>query len=157
MTGNKCRQWILDLQQHKHKKYLDLNYRTGKINIYGNYGLDFGKFETYNTFNRSDKNLSQTIDFIDNTVSHYIKSGIDIYINKKNTLSFFTTQSLADTDFTVDTKTFENSMIVFDSPNLSVFDIKEQSYNVDYKLDLDDNGQNIEFEVNYYKNKKRTS
>ncbi len=131
---------------------LDLNYRTGKINIYGNYGLDFGKFETYNTFNRSDKNLSQTIDFIDNTVSHYIKSGIDIYINKKNTLSFFTTQSLADTDFTVDTKTFENSMIVFDSPNLSVFDIKEQSYNVDYKLDLDDNGQNIEFEVNYSKN-----
>ncbi len=131
---------------------LDLNYRTGKVNFYGNYSLDLGKFETNAFFDRTDKNLTQTINYLDNSTSNYIKAGLDIYINSKNTLSFYTTQSFSNTDFNVNTKTLENSNLIFNSPNLSVFDAKEQSYNADYKLDIDDKGQNIELEINYSNN-----
>ncbi len=130
---------------------LDVNYRTGKINIYANYGFDIGKFETFAFFDRNDKNLQQNIDYLDNSTNNYIKTGIDFYINKKNTLSFYTSQSFANTDFYIDTKVFENSNLTFNAPNLSQFSTKEQSYNIDYKLDIDNKGQNIEFEINYTK------
>jgi hypothetical protein len=41
---------------------LDLNYRTGSVNFYGNYSIDWGKFETNAFFDRIDKDLTQTID-----------------------------------------------------------------------------------------------
>jgi len=56
---------------------LNYNYRNGKINFYGNYGVDTGKFETFATFNREDKALSQKIDYLDHSISHYIKNGLD--------------------------------------------------------------------------------
>ena len=128
---------------------LDLNYRKGKVNIYTNYGLDLGKFETVALFEREDKNLNQSINYTDNTTSNYLKTGIDFYINNKNTLSFYTSQNFADTDFTIDTRVTENNNSIFNASNLSQFDIKEQTYNLDYKLNIDDKGQNIEFEINY--------
>lgn len=132
---------------------LNLNYRTGKVNFYGNYSLDLGDFETNAFFSRLDKKLTQTIDYKDKSTSNYLKTGIDFYIDKKNTLSFYTTQSLADTDFTVFTKTIENSNTILNTPNLSVFNTKEVTYNADYKLELDKKGQNIELELNYSKSK----
>jgi outer membrane receptor protein involved in Fe transport len=130
---------------------LDLNYRKGKVNIYTNYSFDIGKFETFASFNRSDKDLTQDINYLDNSTSNYIKAGIDFYINKKNTISFYTSQSISDTDFSVDTEVIDNSNLAFNTFNLSQFDTNEQAYNIDYKLDLDDKGQNIELEVHYTK------
>lgn len=130
---------------------LDFNYRTGSINMYANYGLDLGKFETVAFFDRSDKNLTQNINYTDNSTTNYLKTGIDFYINKKNTLSFYTSQSFSDTDFSIHTKVLENNNLIFDAPNLSQFETKEQAYNLDYKLDIDDKGQNIEFEINFTK------
>ena len=132
---------------------LDLNYRTGKVNIYSNYGFDIGKYETFAFFDRNDKNLTQNIDYLDNSTNNYIKTGIDFYINKKNTLSFYTLQSFANTDFHIETQIKENGNLTFNAPNLSQFSTKEQAYNIDYKLDIDDKGQNIEFEINYTKTK----
>ncbi|QOD60555.1 TonB-dependent receptor [Polaribacter haliotis] len=131
---------------------LDLNYRSGKFNFYGSYYLDWGDFETFSNFERLDKNLNQDINFLDNTTSHYIKSGVDYYINKKNTLSFHITKSIADTDFHVDTRTLLNNNLIFDARNISVFDIQETSYNLDYKIDFNDEGENLELEINYSKN-----
>jgi hypothetical protein len=98
---------------------------------------------------RTDKNLSQRIDYLDLSTSHYIKTGVGFYLNAKKTLSFYTTQNFSDTDFFVNTKTRENGSITLNTTNLSIFDIKEQSYNLNYKLDLDDEGQNIEFEISH--------
>jgi outer membrane receptor protein involved in Fe transport len=130
---------------------LNFNYRSGSVNIYANYGLDFGKFETVAFFDRTDIDLYQNIDYLDNSTSNYLKTGIDIYINKKNTLSFYTSQSSTDTDFSINTKVVENNILVFNAPNLSQFNTKEQAYNIDYTLDIDEKGQNIEFEVNFTK------
>lgn len=131
----------------------DFNYRINKINFYGNYGLDFGKFETFSNFNRVDKNLYQDIKFLDDSYIHYGKIGLDYYINKKNTLSIFTSQSLTNTDFYVNTDVFLNNTLIFDANNTSFFKTKEATYNLDYKLDLSDKGENLEFEINYTKNK----
>ncbi|MFK8061171.1 MAG: TonB-dependent receptor [Polaribacter sp.] len=130
---------------------LDLNYRKGKVNIYANYSLDWGKFETFALFDRNDKNLRQNIDYVDNTVSNFLKTGVDFYINKKNTLSFYASQSFANTDFNINTKILENGALTFNAPNTSKYNTKEQTYNIDYKLDIDDKGQNLEFEFNYTK------
>tara|TARA_B110000090_G_scaffold195148_1_gene230942 strand:- start:788 stop:3187 length:2400 start_codon:yes stop_codon:yes gene_type:complete len=128
---------------------LNFNYQTGKVNFYGNYGVDSGKFETFAAFDRTDKNLSQRIDYLDHSTSHYIKSGVDFYMNTKNTLSFYTTQNFIDTDFFVNTKTRENGNTILNTTNLSVYYIKEQLYNLNYKLDLDDKGQHLEFEISH--------
>jgi hypothetical protein len=128
---------------------LNYNYRTGKVNFYGNYGVDAGKFETFATFNREDKNLSQKIDYLDHSTSHYIKNGIDFYMNSKNTLSFYTTHNYIDTDFFVNTITKENGNNTLNTENLSIYDINEQGYNLNYKLDLDDKGHSLEFEINH--------
>jgi outer membrane receptor protein involved in Fe transport len=130
---------------------LDLNYRKGKVNIYANYSFDLGKFETFSFFDRSDKNLRQDINYLDNSTSNYLKAGVDFYINKKNTFSFYTTQSMVDTDFSVDTEVIENNNLAFNMSNFSQFDTNEQAYNIDYKFDIDDKGQNIEFEIHYTK------
>lgn len=129
----------------------DFNYRVNKFNFYGNYGIDFGKFETFSFFNRLDKNLDQDLNFLDNSTNHFAKIGVDFYINDKNTLSFYTNQSLTNTDFYVDNKSYLDGNLIFDSENISVFKTKEKTYNLDYKLSLSDNDEYIEFEVNYTK------
>jgi len=129
----------------------DFNYRVNKFNFYGNYGLDFGKFETNSFLNRLDKDLSQEIDFLDNSTTNFAKIGVDFYINPKNTLSFYTTKSYTNTDFFVDTKTVFDGNLIFDSENLSIFKNRETAYNLDYKLDFKKDGEYIEFEINYTK------
>ncbi|APZ47975.1 hypothetical protein BW723_17460 [Polaribacter reichenbachii] len=129
----------------------DFNYRVGKINIYGNYGLDLGKFETFTFFNRNDKNLNQDLNFLDNSTNHFAKLGVDYYINDKNTFSFFTIQNIANTDFYVDSRTTLNNNLIFDAENIFYFNTKEITYNLDYKLDLSKEGEYLEFELNYSK------
>ncbi|WP_405562141.1 TonB-dependent receptor domain-containing protein [Polaribacter sp. Asnod6-C07] len=129
----------------------DFNYRVNKFNFYGNYGIDFGKFETFSFFNRLDKNLNQDLNFLDNSTNHFAKIGVDFYINDKNTLSFYTNQSLTNTDFYVDNKSYLDDNLIFDSENISIFKTKEITYNLDYKLNLSENDEYIEFEVNYTK------
>lgn len=136
---------------------LNYNYRTGKINFYGNYGVDTGKFETFATFNREDKALSQKIDYLDHSISHYIKNGLDFYMNTKSNLSFYTTQNYIDTDFFVNTITRENGNNTLVTKNLSIYDIEELAFNLNYKLDIDDKGHSIEFEINHSKSKSPQS
>ncbi|TVZ57120.1 outer membrane receptor protein involved in Fe transport [Lutibacter sp. Hel_I_33_5] len=133
---------------------VNLNYRIGKVNIYGNYGVDLGKFETYFKFNRKDKDLVQDVFFIDNTTSHFAKAGIDYYINDKNTLSFFTTHNLSDINFTNNSNTYLNQNLILNNKNLFLIDNKEHAYNIDYILDINDKGEQIELEFNYSKNTK---
>ena len=66
---------IIASSQDNQEKFYKLFGR--KINFYGNYGVDTGKFETFATFNREDKALSQKIDYLDHSISHYIKNGLD--------------------------------------------------------------------------------
>ncbi|QMU63760.1 MAG: TonB-dependent receptor [Flavobacteriaceae bacterium] len=129
----------------------DFNYRTGIVNLFGIYNLDFGKYATISNLRRTDKELNQDFNYLDNTTTHYLKAGADIYINPANTLSFYTTQSFSRTDFTIETLVYENQNLILQSPNKSIYKPKEEVYNVDYTIDLNEKGRNIEFEINYSK------
>lgn len=128
---------------------LNLNYRTGKVNFYTNLSGDYGDLHTITTINREDKKLDQQFDFIDSSIGKYLKVGTDIYLDDKNTLSFYTNQNFTDTDFSTVSKINENIGQTYNANNLQIFNISEASYNADYKVSLDDKGQNLEIEFNY--------
>ncbi len=134
---------------------LGLNYKVGKINIYGNYGFNTGKKINKGAKDSYQTSLNNHADFkfgSDNT-SHLIKAGVDYYINDNNTLSFYTTQNIASNkSFGSTVLTYTNATNAFNNvtqSNNSKTDSHSQTYNLDYKTELDKKGQNIELEINY--------
>ncbi len=135
----------------KFNSSIDLNYRQGKFNFYGNYGNNIGKYVNDGTISRIDENSLQAFDFFNNNKSHLYKVGVDFYLNDKNTISVFTNQNIFDGDGLGTTRvTYNNDL----SRNVTQFfrdDSENQSeqYNFDYKLDFKKEGHNIELEVDY--------
>ncbi|WP_298904778.1 TonB-dependent receptor [uncultured Psychroserpens sp.] len=133
----------------KFNSALNMNYRNGKFNLYGNYSNNISKNFNFGFIDRIDQNTLQNVTVLDNRKSHVFKVGVDFYINDKNTLSVFTNQNLfdggtdAETGILFGNNTFQNQLITNDGDNTS------QQYNFDYKLDFDKEGQNIELEVDY--------
>lgn len=138
----------------KYNGSLDLNYRVGKVNVYGNYGFNTGRNanEGYiNSFESGFENR-QDFDFNNDNTSHLVKAGIDYYLNEKNTLSFYTTQNIfrglgsgsTNVNFEDDVNN-EDLRQIFSNEN----DSHSQTYNLDYRLDFAKEGHNIELEVNY--------
>lgn len=132
---------------------LGLNYKVGKVNIYGNYGFNTGKRDNHgykNSYQQNLENLSK-FDFGSDNTSHLIKAGIDYFINDKNTVSFYTTQNLFYGD------SFGRTELLYIDPvnenilqkNKSETNSHSETYNLDYKLDLAKEGQNLELEINY--------
>ena len=75
---------------------LDLNYRNGKFNLFGNYGNNIGNSANYGTIQRLDDGSEQLFDFLNNNKSHLYKVGLDFYMNDNNTFSVFTNQNKYD-------------------------------------------------------------
>lgn len=134
---------------------LDLNYKAGKVNLFGNYGFNHGKqanngfIHKYEDFNENYANFT----FGNKNTSHLFKVGLDYHLNEKNTISFYTNQSwfigtgLGSTEVTYFNGLIPNSRQDFDNKNNN----QSQTYNLDYKHDFKKEGENIEFEVNYSK------
>jgi hypothetical protein len=135
--------------QPKFNSAINMNYRNGKFNLYSNYSNNISKNANYGFIDRIDQNTIQYIDILDKRNSNVIKVGIDFYLNEKNTISVFTNQNIyeggtgASTDIFYGDDTFQNQLISNDGDNNS------QQYNLDYKLDFDKEGQNIEFEIDH--------
>ena len=133
---------------------INANYRTGKVNFFGNYNIDWGKYATKNQLKRISQNINQVFDFIDDSQEQLAKFGLDIYINEKHTLSFlYDSKIFSKSDFTTTATILENQNLIFNAPNLSQYNISESIYNVDYKIDIDKKGQNLEMELTYTKTK----
>lgn len=132
---------------------LDLNYKAGKVNLFGNYGFNHGKQINNGFINNfeNNNNNDQDFDFNNKNTSHLIKVGLDYYLNEKNTLSFYTNQSIftgigyGQTDVTYLTGPNPDYLQYFDNRNEN----KSQTYNLDYKHDFKKEGHNIEFEINH--------
>ncbi|WP_299528530.1 TonB-dependent receptor [Ulvibacterium sp.] len=135
----------------KFNSSLDLNYRNGKFNLYGNYGNNIGKYVNDGFIFRDEENSEQIFNFFDNNKSHLYKLGVDFYLNDKNTLSFFTNQNLYDgkfrgvTDVIYYDELSRNTTQFFDN----VQENSSEQYNFDYKMEFKKQGHNIELEVDY--------
>ena len=135
----------------KFNSSIDMNYRNGKFNFYGNYGNNIGKYVNDGTIFRTDENSLQEFDFFNNNKSHLYKLGVDFYLNDNNTISFFTNQNIYDgtgtgeTQVTYNTDASRNVTQFFDD----ISDNRSEQYNFDYKLDFKKEGHNIELEVDH--------
>ncbi|WP_055448846.1 outer membrane beta-barrel family protein [Lacinutrix mariniflava] len=135
----------------KFNSSIDMNYRNGKLNFYGNYGNNISKNDNSGLISRLANNSEQAFAFKDNNKNHLFKAGVDFYLNDKNTISFFTNQNITDAKNggTTDALFYDmpslNQYQVFDSKN----DNNSSQYNFDYKLELAKEGSNIELEVDY--------
>ena len=138
---------------------LDLNYRVNKINVYSTFSTNLGRFNNFgyfNSTNQTNANLSNQSDFVINNYNKnfFTKTGLDFYINDKNTLSFFTIQSVNRNrgNFTSDVDYFSivnndvNQYFENKSPS------RNQTYNLQYKKVFDKESHTLEFEANYNQN-----
>lgn len=129
----------------------DMNYRNGKFNLYGNYGLTTGKHHNYGkveTLEPNEEN-TQNFDFQNDNTSHLAKVGFDFYLNDTNTISVYTTQNINNEK--------GNSVVDVDVPLIhqtvdSKNDNYTQTYNLDYKKKFKKEDHTLEFEGNYSNN-----
>ncbi|NOU60694.1 TonB-dependent receptor domain-containing protein [Marinifilum caeruleilacunae] len=138
---------------------LDMNYKTGNVNFFLNYGANGGKRNNYGDVLRSslDENgeailtddLFQKFEFDSENYSHLLKVGADIYLNEKNTLSFYTTQNFREGDFDGTTKIYRGNSLDFHNLMKSKTDNSTGTYNINYKIDFEKEGHNLEFEATY--------
>ena len=134
----------------KFNSSIDMNYRNNKLNFYGSYGNNIAQNQNFIVLDQVQTGISQDIDLLDDRNSHLFKFGVDYYINDKNTFSVFTNQNIFDggalgrTSLMFDDPA-DNQLQVIDNTNENM----SQQYNVNYKLDFDKEGHNIELEADF--------
>ncbi|WP_029034952.1 outer membrane beta-barrel family protein [Salinimicrobium terrae] len=72
---------------------LDMNYRRGKLNFFGNFGANGGKREQIGVLQNFTNDYTENIRFLNNNESYLFKVGVDYYLNDNNTFSFYTNQN----------------------------------------------------------------
>jgi len=136
----------------KFNNSLDANYRTGKVNFFGNVGSNFGKYFNGGQVSRYDVGSTNLIDVVNDNQGILAKVGMDFYINDNNTLSVYTNQNYGDGTATIKNdifypagSTFEN---IFQESNLDG-DNFNNSYNLAFKHKFEKEGHTLDFEGNY--------
>ena len=135
----------------KFNSSLNMNYRTGKFNFYGNLSNNISRSYNFGGFQRIDDGINQEFDLLFRNYSQLYKVGVDIYLNDKNTMSFFTNQNIYEGDIFGDTSIFN-----LNNPSLDIFqnfnganENYSQQYNFSYKLKLDKEDHTIELEADH--------
>ncbi|MEY8847453.1 TonB-dependent receptor [Psychroserpens sp. XS_ASV72] len=133
----------------KFNSSIDMNYRNGKFNFYGNYGNNIGKYANYGNIERLDDQSVQNFDFGNNNKSHLYKVGVDFYMNDNNTFSFFTNQNLFDGKGTGSTGIqYINEPLQLQNFNNTIDNVVSQ-YNGIYNHKFKKEGEKLDLEVDY--------
>ncbi|TYP97052.1 outer membrane receptor protein involved in Fe transport [Tenacibaculum adriaticum] len=127
----------------------NMNYKTGDVNFFVNYGYNGGDNYNYGFVDRPAADILQDFKFINENRSHLVKVGADIYVNDKNTLSLYTTQNWYNGGGSGSTIITENNAITSNAYNIQLQDNHTAAYNLNYKIDFEKKGHNLEFEANY--------
>ena len=149
-NGSLSANWSYDINP-KFNSGLNLNYRNGKFNLYGNYSNNFSKNDNNGNVDRPNDFSKQIFAFSDDRESHIFKVGMDVYINDKNTASVFISQNPAGNGTDGTTTTFydkdpsKNDILL----NSADSDNHSTQYNFNYSLDFNKEGSNIELEVDH--------
>lgn len=72
---------------------IDINYRKKKFNFYGNFGAQFGKTYNEGRIDFPENDYKQSFQIENSQESYLYKMGVDLYLNDRNTLSFYSTQN----------------------------------------------------------------
>ncbi len=136
---------------------LDMNYKVGKINIFGNYGFNTGIQHNHGYINGYDPGYEsyQDFKFENEDTSNFFKIGFDYYINDKNTISIFTNQNFfKGNGYGLSDINYYNNTTIADilQKTTSENTANSPSYNLVYKHNFAKQGENIELEINHSKN-----
>ena len=149
-NGSLSSNWSKEINS-KFNSSLNLNYRSGKFNVFGNYSNNISKNDNHGNINRPNDFSEQLFAFSDDRESHIFKVGMDVYINDKNTVSVFTSQNPANSGTDGTTRTFydkdpsKNDILL----NGAHGDNHSTQYNLNYTLDFNKEGSNIELEIDH--------
>ena len=130
---------------------LNSNYRNGKFNVFANYSNNISKNKNHGIIQRPENNSEQLFKFNNNSKSHLLKFGVDYYINDKHTLSIFTNQNKSDSKNDGESNAIYVNDVSFNQTQLWLDDGDNSTnqYNFDYKIDFDDDGHNLELEIDH--------
>ena len=86
----------------KYNGGLNLNHRKGKINLFGNYNYNNGKYLMKMNMERTqfDTLFTQNNRMVFKNNTHGFKGGIDYFMNQKNTFGLVLSGNIANNDFT---------------------------------------------------------
>ncbi|MBF7090569.1 TonB-dependent receptor [Flavobacterium sp. ALJ2] len=141
----------------KYNQSLDLNYKTGKVNFFGNVGQNFGTYHNSGVIKRIDPEIIQDINVLNDNDSYLYKIGMDYLIDDHNTISIYTNQNKSNTKGFVDTNIDYNNLTDSDISNIiqkSKYSgpNKVGTYNLAYKHIFKKEGHTLDFEGNYSDN-----
>lgn len=127
----------------------NMNYKTGKVNFFMNYGHNSGDNYNYGFVERPGVN-NQDFIFVNDNRSNLIKFGADLFINEKNTLSVYTTQNWFN-GFASGRALIRdvNGNVIINAPNTQENTSPTGTYNLNYKIDFAKKDHNLEFEATY--------
>ena len=134
-----------------------LNYRKGKVNIYGGYSFLYRTFFNYNEFTR-DIGASQFFqqNYSPNKVtSHNYRLGMDLYADKKNTFGFlvrgFSRENPAETHNATDQRQLSNGQKIssFTTFLTQRQDRSNLSANLNWKHTFDTLGRDLNIDLDY--------
>ncbi|HEU4497479.1 MAG TPA: TonB dependent receptor [Flavobacterium sp.] len=138
-------------REPKFNNSLDMNYRRGQVNFFGNVGGNFGKYLNDGFIERFDNRSNQILDIVNDNNSYLYKIGMDYYIDDNNTLSFYTNQNGTDGTGNVNT---DIRYLNGDQPNVLqigeyLTDNNSGAYNLAFKHKFKKEGHTLDFEGNY--------
>lgn len=136
---------------------LNLNYRQGKLNFFGNASYSDGKSKNDGAMFREDILSPTTINMLNKNKNFLYKVGVDYYINDNNTLSFYTNQSTNKSNLGLETTTLYPDQSFEDIFQQTTYDSKHtfSTYNLAYKHLFEKKGHTLDVEVNHNMNKAK--
>lgn len=146
----------------KYNQSLDMNYKVGKVNFFGNGGRNFGTNFNDGKITRLNQDIVQNLEISNENDSYLYKVGVDYLINDHNTLSFYTNQNKADGLVNVNTLIdYNNGGIINGITQKSNYEGPNQTgtYNLAYKHIFKKEGHTLDFEgnINDYKETQRAN
>lgn len=150
----------------KANESINFNYRTGKVNVFGNYSYNynknFRKLDLTRNFRDSlgniDTRFIQESDMLRERQSHYFKTGMDFYASKKTTFGFSVNGNFNPgvSDNTNTTDIYDGKGVLQSSTiTKSNFDDKWNSYgaNLNMTSKLDTTGKELDLNLDYLRYK----
>lgn len=139
---------------------LTLNHRNKNINLFGNYNYSKREQGQNMIIDRIVSSRATTTyfgqkgSFIRNNDNNNFKAGLDIFLNKKNTLGFLVNGYLnSGSEIYNNTTLIGRSFSQTDSSVVAVNDAnsryKNMAYNANYKTTLDTNGKELSVDLDY--------
>lgn len=131
----------------------DINYKTGKLNLFANYGRNHGLSPVEGKITRPRDSSNEVWDFVDDPVSHLFKTGLDYAISDRTVLSAYTIQNVYDNNASRFTsiKFPNDEQEDLSQRYLSTVENRTSTYNLDIKHTLTGSRGQVEFEVDYSK------